>query len=106
MTSIVFTAPKHLTNGKVMNWAPGALYVHGQPHLLGDSDFVYVCHRNRILFRAQVEHICYRNERITTEGDDKGPGWVVEVADRHLPPKNVTYNSSHGFRYLYQGELW
>jgi hypothetical protein len=105
MTSIVFTAPRDLNPGEVMEWAPGQLYVNGQPHHLFGGDFVYVCHRNQILFRAQVDNIARKEERIATEGHDKGPGWVVEVADPELPPRRVECTSGR-LRYLHQGELW
>ncbi len=106
MASIVFTAPQHLHLNQVMTWAPGVLFVNGRPHFLKEGDYVYVCHRNRILFRARWEGSEWSDDKITTEGEHRGPGWVVKVGAPQVPPQPVTYASSHGFRYLYQGELW
>lgn len=105
MASIVFTAPRHLPPNVVMGWAPGVLFVHGRPHRLQHGDYVYVCNQGRILYRARWEDTVWLEDKVTTEGEHKGPGWALRVAAPELPPREFPCRCPHGFRYL-SDELW
>jgi len=105
MSSIIFTAPRHLDPNLVMTWAPGVLFVHNLPLRLEKNDYVYVCNRNRILFRAIYQEPVW-DHKVTGEGEDRGYGWMLKVGKPELPPHEVTWQCAHGFRYLYQDELW
>ena len=106
MPSIVFTVPRHIQPNLVMTWAPGVLFVHNVPLHLRKSEYVYICHRNHILYRARYQESVWLYHKVTTEGEDRGSGWALKVGESELPPHKIIRQSSHGFRYLYQRELW
>ena len=105
MTSIRFDAPQHINPTEVETWAPGTLFVIGEPQRIRSGDYVYVCHRGVCLFRAPWQKNEPRDSRVNTEGDDQGPGWVMIVGDREppqtdqqrLPPPR---SPGPGFRYI------
>jgi len=67
MASIVFTAPRHLHPDVVRTWAPGVLFVHNLPQRLdAGTDYVYVCNRNQILFRAKYIKPQFLDDKETT----------------------------------------
>jgi len=105
MTSIVFSAPRHLEPNLVMTWALGELFVHNLPLRLERNDYVYVCNRNRILFRARYREPIW-GHKVTGEGEDRGYGWKLKVGAAELPPREITRRCHTGFSYLDQGELW
>jgi len=101
MASIVFNVPKHLDP---MSWAPGVLFVANMPLRLGIGDYVYVCNRNRILYRTRYERGVW-GEKVTTEGEVKGSGWKLQVGPPELPPREITRRCHTGFSYV-DAELW
>jgi len=106
MASIVFSAPRHLQPNEVMTWTPGVLFVRNRPLHLEKGDYIYVCHRNQIIFRAKWQKTVWLEHKVTTEGEDRGAGWALEVGDPELPPHQILRPSHTGFSYLAQGELW
>lgn len=66
MPSIVFTTLRHLKQNQGMSWVPGVLFIHGKPYHLGNTDYVYVCHRNHILFRAKWERTVWLKHKVAT----------------------------------------
>jgi hypothetical protein len=106
MASIVFNAPRHLQPNEVMTWAPGVLFVNNRPLHLGKGDYLYVCHRNQIIFRAEWQKTVWLEHKVTTESEDRGPGWALQVGDPQLPPHQIIRRSHTGFSYLPKGELW
>jgi len=106
MASIVFTAPRHLEPSIVITWAPGVLFVHNLPRrLYAGVDYVYVCNRNLILFRAKFIRPQFLDDKETGEGEHRGPGWSLEVGKPELPPYDIPYRGHTGFSYL-DAELW
>ena len=106
MSSIVFNVPRHLSPDKVMGWAPGKLFVHNHPLRIRKGDYVYVCHRNQIIFRAKWQDSVWSDHKISTEGEDRGPGWNLIVGDPEAPPHQIDRRCHTGFSYIDQGELW
>lgn len=106
MTSIVFSAPRHLEPDSVITLAPGYLIVANRPTGLDKGNYVYVCHRGAILYRAEwVQHL-WLDERVTVDGVNKGPGWVVEVKAPETSPRDIPFKGTKGFAYIRRDELW
>ena len=105
MPSIVFNVPRHLETNKVMTWAPGTLFVKHVPRRLVKGEYVYVCHRNCILFRAKYKKATW-GPKISNEGEDRGNGWRLEIGKLELPPQKISRRCHIGFSYVAGGELW
>jgi len=104
MASIIFTAPRHLDPSEVMSWAPGVLFVPNRLHNLYAGDFVYVCNRNRVLFRAKYEKPVWLERKDTVDGEHIGPGWALKVGEPEFPPHDIIRQCSR-LKYVYE-ELW
>ena len=77
MSSIVFTAPRHLEPDVVKSFAPGVLFVQGRPKFLEIGDYVSVCHRHSVLLRALWKETVWWDDKVTAEGESRGSGWVL-----------------------------
>ena len=104
MASIVFTAPRHLEPNVVMTWAPGVLFIANRFNHLGKGEYVYVCNRNRILYRARYQETVFLDTKDTIDGEHRGPGWALRVGEPELPPREIVRRCSHP-TYLDE-ELW
>ena len=105
MASIVFTAPQHIEPPTVKTWTPGLLFVKNKPLRLAIGEYVYICNRRQIIYRAQFLRPKWLEEKITGEGEVRSPGWSLEVSDPEFPPNEIPWRCTRGFKYL-DGELW
>ena len=105
MASIVFTAPQHIEPSIVKTWAPGVLFVKNKPLRLSVGEYVYVCNRGQIIYRAKFLRPVWLDVKKTGEGELRKPGWSLEVGDPEFPPDEIPWRGRIGFRYL-NGELW
>lgn len=62
MASIVFTAPRHLDPNIVIKWTE--LFIPNRLHKLHEGEFVYVCNRNHVLFRAKYKKTAWLEKKI------------------------------------------
>ena len=105
MTSVVFTAPRHLQSEQVMEFAPGVLFVSNKLRQLEKGEYVYVCHRNRILYRVKYKETPWLDDKHTVDGEHRGPGWALKIDAPELPPWDIAWQCGR-LKYLRQGELW
>ena len=102
MASLVFTFPRQLELDDVLKAAN--LYPKGKLRDLSDGDYVYVCYQNLIRYRAIFRGWKWSEKRLTMDGGDKGPGWVLRVGKHEKPPRTISWRGGRP-KYVRQA-LW
>lgn len=104
MASILFNPSRGFVPDK---WDGETLYAPQNPKRINPGEYIYICHRGEVRFRARFKQALWRKGRPTGDGQDKGPGWVWHVERMEQAPPGIPRQKVfRSFNYLKGADLW